>query len=264
MPGSGPSRKRRLGAKVRVGVAKEDFEVKDVLAVVGLEEVEGVLAAALPFSPEADGVPAVEPFGLRGAGDVELVLDMLEAAAEAEAAERVAEIDVKLVKVEAGEAAAEERQVEPGAEECDEKAEALDILGEGLQILALYVCLHMLAVIDADHRHIAALERGGLDVEVGDAVGELGVGAPVLSALQIGGEEAVVVLLEAVEGEAERRGDALGGARGEMGRRGVREEVVPGSDAALPDSLFGERAYARDVYEGGAKHGATSGGAQQR
>src|SRR5207244_154558 len=88
-------RRQRLLLQALVGERHQGEHVLDVGAVVVEEEGAGLAAAAAVLAPEADGVPAGEP-GQRGrAEQAELFLDRLEAAAVAEAAQGVAEVDVQ-------------------------------------------------------------------------------------------------------------------------------------------------------------------------
>jgi hypothetical protein len=92
-----------------------------------------------------------------------------------------------------------------------------------------------------------ALHAGGLDVEVGDAVGELGEGAPVLSGREAAGEEAEIVLAEVIAGERDGVCDAGGHARRESVGSRCGEELIPGEEAAVPDAALREGSDAGDV-----------------
>jgi hypothetical protein len=158
---------------------------------------------------------------------------------------------------EVGEEAAQEGEVEGGAVEGDEHREGLNIVAEVLQVLPGDVGAHGAAVVEADNGDLGPdAHTGGLDVEVGDVRGKLGIGPPVVGGSQGRGKVAVVAAGEAAAGVVETTAQVVPAAGGESRwRGGAVERVLPIGEAFPPEAALRFIADAREMNEGLLEHG---------
>ncbi len=138
-------------------------------------------------------------------------------------------------RLQLGEVGLEHRQVELGAVEGDQEVELGENLGKLLQIKALDELAHILAVVEARHRHQQPRPgfAVGLDVEIGGAGPELAEEAPVLPGLEPGGE--IGGVLGVVQGPGEFGFQPVQPAPGQALDPFGGQKILPGGQPLAPE-----------------------------
>lgn len=171
--------KRRFSQLQIISLDEQHFEVHDIVDVVAKQSFEcSLVVVALVFLPEEYGEVAVHVFEAE-TFNAELPLAALESAFVTQAAQNISQVEVRLFEPDS-EGTLDERNVEALAIISNENFVVTNIPGELSEVLSLHVGTNMFTVVESDGGDfiVRRSESGGFDIEIGNAVTELGKNSP--------------------------------------------------------------------------------------